>query len=78
MGRTGQEGKEASNYPQPRASLDELRTVLLEEWNNISMRRINALMKFMYRRIRASTGGYEILKSESISFCDLGGYHQML
>lgn len=78
MGRTGQEGKEALNYPHPRAPLDELRTVLLEEWNNISVRRINALMNFMYRRIRASTGEYEILKSEKIPFCDLGGYHQMV
>jgi hypothetical protein len=36
-------------------TLDQLRAALLEEWDNISMRRINALMNSMHRRIRAVT-----------------------
>ena len=34
-------------------TLDQFRAALLEEWDNIPMRRINALMNSMYRRIRA-------------------------
>jgi hypothetical protein len=37
------------------ATLDQLRAALLEEWENIPMRRINALMNSMHRRIRAVT-----------------------
>jgi transposase len=37
------------------ATLDQLRAALLEEWDNIPMRRINALMNSMHRRIRAVT-----------------------
>jgi hypothetical protein len=37
------------------ATLDQLRAALLEEWDNIPMKRINALMNFMHRRIRAVT-----------------------
>jgi hypothetical protein len=37
------------------ATVDQLRTALLEEWDNIPMRRINALMNSMHRRIRAVT-----------------------
>ena len=36
-------------------TLDQLRAALLEEWDNIPMRRINALMNSMHRRIRAVT-----------------------
>ena len=36
-------------------TLDQLRIALLEEWNNVPMRRINALMNSMHRRIRAVT-----------------------
>ena len=49
------------------ATLDQLRVALLEEWDNIPMRRINALMNSMHRRIRAVTdargGAYEIWTS---------------
>ena len=34
-------------------TLGQLRTALLEEWENIQMRKINALVNFMQRRIRA-------------------------
>jgi hypothetical protein len=37
------------------ATLDQLRAALLEEWDNIPMRRINVLMNSMHRRIRAVT-----------------------
>jgi len=37
------------------ATLDQLRTALLEEWENIPIRRINALMNSMHKRIRAAT-----------------------
>jgi hypothetical protein len=37
------------------ATLDQLRAALLEEWDNIPMRRINALMNSMHNRIRAVT-----------------------
>lgn len=46
MGQTGQEGK---NTP---TMLNQLRNALLEEWNNILMRKINTLMNSMHRRIR--------------------------
>ena len=49
MGRNGQEGKGASE-----CSLDQLRAALLEEWDNIPTRRINAVMNSMHRRIRAA------------------------
>jgi hypothetical protein len=35
--------------------LEQLRAALLEEWDNIPMRRINVLMNSMHRRIRAVT-----------------------
>ena len=37
------------------ATLDQSRAALLEEWDNIPMRRINALMNSMRRRMRAVT-----------------------
>jgi hypothetical protein len=37
------------------ATIDQLRAALLEEWDYIPMRRINALMNSMHRRIRAIT-----------------------
>jgi hypothetical protein len=37
------------------ATLDQIRAALLEEWDNIPMRRINALMNSMHWRIRAVT-----------------------
>ena len=36
-------------------TIDQLRAALLEEWDNIPMRRINALMNSMHWRIRAVT-----------------------
>ena len=42
------------------ATLDQLRAALLEEWDNISMRRINDLMNSMHRRIRAVTDARDI------------------
>jgi hypothetical protein len=44
------------------ATLDQLRAALLEEWDNIPMRRINALMNSMHRKITAVTdarGGHK-------------------
>jgi hypothetical protein len=37
------------------ATLDQLRAALLEEWDNIPMRRINVLMNSMHRRFRIVT-----------------------
>jgi hypothetical protein len=37
------------------ATIDQLKAALLEEWDNIPMRRINALMNSMHWRIRAVT-----------------------
>ncbi len=63
------------------STLDQLRTALLEEWNNISMRRINVLMNSIAQENqgcdRCARGAYEILTSQSISLCDIGGYRQM-
>ena len=39
--------------PPPPHTLGQLRTALLEEWENIPMRKINALVNSMHRRIRA-------------------------
>ena len=36
-------------------TLDQLRTALLGEWDNIPKRRIHALMNYMHRRIRDVT-----------------------
>jgi hypothetical protein len=40
-------------------TFDQLRVALLEDWDYISMRRINALMNSMHRRIRAVTNARE-------------------
>lgn len=39
----------------PSAIPDERRTALLEEWNNVLDRMINALMNSMHRRIRSAS-----------------------
>ena len=39
----------------PPTTLAQLRNALLEEWNNIPIRRINALINSMQRRINAAT-----------------------
>ena len=39
--------------PPPPNTLGQLRTALLEEWENITMGKINALVNSMQRRIRA-------------------------
>ena len=53
MEQNGQESKGASECP---ATLDQLGAALLEEWDNIPMRTINALMTdSMHRKIRAVT-----------------------
>ena len=47
--------------PPPPQTLGQLRTALLEEWENIPMRKINALVNSMQRRIMAvihATGGH--------------------
>ena len=50
MGRTGQARKKTSEHPN---TLGQMRTALLEEWENIPMKKINALVNSMQRRIRA-------------------------
>ena len=50
MGRTGQARKKTSEHPN---TLEQLRTALLEDWENIPMRKINALVNSMQKRIRA-------------------------
>ena len=50
MGRTGQARKKTSDHPN---NLGQLQTALLEELENIPMRKINALVNSMQRRIRA-------------------------
>ena len=39
----------------PPATLAQLRNVLIDEWNNIPMRTVNALVNSIQRRIRAAT-----------------------
>jgi hypothetical protein len=49
------------------ATLDQLRAALLEEWDNIPMRRINALMELHAQEnqgcTRCTRGAYKILTS---------------
>jgi hypothetical protein len=64
--------------PATPATLDQLRAALLEEWDNIPMRRINALMNSMHRRIRAvidARGGHtRYWQVNRFHFNILGGY----
>ena len=39
----------------PPANLAQLRNALIDEWNNIPMRTVNALVNSIQRRIRAAT-----------------------
>ena len=39
----------------PPATLAQLRNALIDEWNNIPMRTVNALVNSIQRRIRAAT-----------------------
>ena len=41
--------------PPPPATLAQLRNALIDEWNNIPMRTVNALVNSVQRRIRAAT-----------------------
>ena len=41
--------------PPPPATLAQLRNALIDEWNNIPMRTVNALVNSIQRRIRAAT-----------------------
>ena len=41
--------------PTPHATLAQLRNALIDEWNNIPMRTVNALVNSNQRRIRAAT-----------------------
>ena len=50
MGRSGQKGKEASESP---TTLAQLRNALVNEWTNIPMWKVNALVNSVQRRIRA-------------------------
>ena len=52
MGQTERKGTESPEYPHYSRLVEKC---ILEEWNYIPMRRINALMNSMQRRIRAAT-----------------------
>ena len=43
----------------PPATLAQLRNALIDEWNNIPMRTVNALVNSIQRRIRAATAARE-------------------
>ena len=62
MGRTGEKGLEVPEYLH---RSNQLRYALLEEWNNIPMSRMNALMHSTQRKIGAETaeGAHQILIS---------------
>ena len=64
----------------PPATLAQLRNVLIDEWNNIPMRTVNALVNSIQRRIRAATaarGGHtRYWFSVWFWFQDLGGSYQ--
>ena len=63
MGRPGQMGKEASESP---TTLAQLRNALMDEWNNILMPTVNALVNSIQRRIRAGRGTHEILITAAV------------
>ena len=64
----------------PPATLAQLRNALIDEWNNIPMRTVNALVNSIQRRIRAATaarGGHtRYWFSVLFWFQDLGGSYQ--
>ena len=64
----------------PPATLAQLRNALIDEWNNIPMRTVNALDNSIQRRIRAATaarGGHtRYWFSVWFWFQDLGGCYQ--
>ena len=64
----------------PPATLAQLRNALIDEWNNIPTRTVNALVNSIQRRIRAATvarGGHtRYWFSVWFWFQDLGGSHQ--
>ena len=64
----------------PPATLAQLRNALIDEWNNIPMRTVNALVNSIQRRIRAARaarGGYtRYWFSVWFWFQDLGGSYQ--
>ena len=64
----------------PPATLAQLRNALIDEWNNIPMRTVNALVNSIQRRIRAATaarGGHtRYWFSVWFWFQDLGGSYQ--
>ena len=66
--------------PPPPATLAQLRNALIDEWNNIPMRTVNALVNSIQRRIRAATaarGGHtRYWFSVWFWFQDLGGGYQ--
>ena len=66
-------------HPPP-ATLAQLRNALIDEWNNIPMRTVNALVNSIQRRIRAATaarGGHtRYWFSVCFWFQDLGGSYQ--
>ena len=66
--------------PPPPPTLAQLRNALIDEWNNIPMRTVNALVNSIQRRIRAATaarGGHtRYWFSVWFWFQDLGGSYQ--
>ena len=64
----------------PPATLAQLRNALIDEWNNVPMRTVNALVNSIQRRIRAATaarGGHtRYWFSVCFWFQDLGGSYQ--
>ena len=65
----------------PPATLAQLRNALIDEWNNIPMRIVNALVNSIQRRIRAATaargGAHPILIFSLILISRFGGYLPM-
>ena len=65
----------------PPATLAQLRNALINEWNNIPMRTVNALVNSIQRRIRAATAARGVILATDycgwFSFQDLGGSYQL-
>ena len=61
----------------PPATLAQLRNALIDEWNNIPMRTVNALVNSIQRRIKAATaaraGAHPILIFSLILVSRFGG-----
>ena len=66
VGRSGQKSKEASESP---ITLVQLRNAFVDEWNNISVRTVNALVNSIQRRKRAAAAARGVGGIRDIDRC---------